>query len=261
MFKWGNANLANATGVVLSQIRLRAASAVNTYKTAQLNADWAVAEGFHLLVGGDIKKYGFTTTYLQRSNGTTSAQDTNVACCTLAGDTLDKFGHVVSIEGQSFFDSDYFAADDYFHFGDPTVRGGAFKLGPEPGLSSNNSVDETDKAAFFQANFTSDLGGATLRGDAGVRYIHTEQTANGYGLFGGVVTPITTFRAYDDWLPSVKPGARAVAEVPDPRGGGAGDGASRSRQPRAGRGGLGVGRQPHRDLGQPQPRSLSRDDD
>jgi TonB-dependent receptor len=203
VFNWGNANLSGPQGWVLSQIRLRAATAVNTYKTAQGNFDWAVNDEFHLLGGVDYKEYQFSTTYLQRSIGTTAAQDTNVGCCTLPGDTLDKFGHLVTIEGQQFFDSDYFAANKYFDLTSPTARGGAFKLGPEPGLANNNSVGEKDTAAYFQVNFNHSFGGITLRGDAGFRYVHTQQDAQGFGLLGGTLVPITTSRHYDDYLPAM----------------------------------------------------------
>jgi TonB-dependent receptor len=203
VFNFGTANLANGTGWVLSQLRLRAASAKNTYETGQLNFTWDVTEGFSIQGGAQYKGYGFKSTDLRRSNGTTAAQDTNLACCTLPGDlNLNQIGQIVTIEGQTFFDSDYEKAANYFGLESPTARGGTFKLGIEPGLAGNVGVDEHDKSGYLQFNFNRDLGIFTLRGNAGVRYVQTYQRAQGYSFVGTAATPIVATRTYEDWLPS-----------------------------------------------------------
>ncbi|CAN5513915.1 TonB-dependent receptor [soil metagenome] len=209
VFNFGNAALTSTSAWVLSQIRLRSATAKNTYDTGQLNLKWNVTDGFELLAGAAYKKYGFTTTFLQRSNGTTSSQDTNVSCCNTAADPISNFSQIVNLGGTSVLIPDYFKAETYFNLTDPTVRGAAFKLGPEPGLGSNNSVQERDKSAYFQANFNRPLGEMTLRGNFGVRYVQTHQVANGYAFVGGAATPLSVARTYDDWLPA----ANVVLEV------------------------------------------------
>ena len=203
-FNWGTTNLTSGTGWVLSQLRLRSASAKNTYETGQLNFTWDVTDGFSIQGGASYKGYGFKATDLRRSNGTTAAQDTNLACCTLPGDLdLNQFGQIVSIEGQSFFDSDYKKAAAFFGLEDPTARGGTFKLGIEPGLAGNVGVQEHDKSGYLQFNFNRDMGLFTLRGNAGVRYVQTFQRSNGYSYVGGAAVPIIASRSYDDWLPSM----------------------------------------------------------
>ena len=203
VFNFGTANLASSTGWVLSQLRLRAASAKNTYDTGQANVSWKVVDGFSIDAGAVYKSYGFTGRDLRRSNGTTASQDTNLTCCNQAADTLDKFGHIVTIEGQSFFAPDYFAARDYFGLESPTARNGAFRLGIEPGLAGNVSVRERDKGGFLQFNFDRALGDMTLRGNAGVRYVQTFQRSQGYSFVSGGAKALTVSRTYDDWLPSV----------------------------------------------------------
>jgi len=204
VFNFGNANLANGTGWVLSQLRLRAASAKNTYETGQFNFTWDVTDGFSVEGGASYKGYGFTSTDLRRSNGTTAAQDTNLACCTLPGDLdLNQFGQIVTIEGQSFFDSDYKKAAAFFGLESPTARGGTFKLGIEPGLAGNVGVQEHDKSGYLQFNFNRDFGLFTLRGNGGVRYVQTFQRSNGYSYVAGAAVPIIATRTYDDWLPSM----------------------------------------------------------
>jgi iron complex outermembrane receptor protein len=205
VFNFGSARLTDPSAWVLSQIRLRAATADNTYDTAQLALNWKVVDNFELHGGAEYKKYTFSTTFLQRSNGTTASQDTNVSCCNVAGDTLDKFSQVVTLGPTQVLIPSYFNAQSYFDLTSPTARGGAFKLGPEPGLSSNNGVREVDKSAYLQVNFTLPIGGMTLRGDAGTRYVQTQQTANGYAFVGSpaALTPVVVSRTYGDWLPSM----------------------------------------------------------
>jgi len=204
VFNFGTANLANGTGWVLSQLRLRAASAKNTYETGQFNFTWDVTDGFSVAGGFQYKGYGFKSTDLRRSNGTTAAQDTNLACCTLPGDLdLNQYGQMVTIEGQTFFDADYQKAAKFFGLEDPTARGGTFKLGIEPGLAGNVGVQEHDKSGYLEFNFNRDFGLFTLRGNAGVRYVQTFQRSNGYSYVAGAAVPIVASRSYDDWLPSM----------------------------------------------------------
>ena len=203
VFNFGTANLSNGTGWVLSQLRLRAASAKNTYETGGLSFKWNVADSFTVSGGASYKGYGFKGTDLRRSNGTTAAQDTNLACCTLPADLdLNQYGQIVTIEGQTFFDSSYFKAAKYFGLESPTARGGTFKLGIEPGLAGNVMVDEHDKSGFLQFDFKRDFGVFTLRANGGVRYVQTFQRSQGYSFVGTAAVPLTVSRTYDDWLPS-----------------------------------------------------------
>lgn len=203
VFNFGTANLTSSTGWVLSQLRLRAASAKNTYDTAQANLSWKVAEGFSIDAGASYKRYGFRSTDYRRSNGTTAAQDTNLACCTLPADTLDKFGRITTVLGQSYFGPNYFAARDYFGLESATARGGTFRLGIEPGLSGNVGVKERDKGGYIQASFDKPLGeDMRLRGNFGTRYVQTSQRSQGYSFVSGAAQALTVERTYDDFLPS-----------------------------------------------------------
>ena len=77
-------------------------------------------------------------------------------------------------------------------------------MGIEPSLGNNNEVEEDDLGAYLQGDFNFELGGRTLLGDIGVRYVQTEQTATGSDrdrdrqLAGAA----TVQREYSDTLPS-----------------------------------------------------------
>jgi len=79
----------------------------------------------------------------------------------------------------------------------------SFALGPEPSLGNNRGVTEENTGVYLQVDFNTMLGDMPLRGNAGVRYIQTDQTSVGYQLVTGVPLLTTVERDYDDVLPSV----------------------------------------------------------
>jgi TonB-dependent receptor len=203
VFNFGTANLTSPTSWTLSQLRLRAASAKNTYKMTELNFSWKPAPQLELAFGANYKEYFFATTELRRTNGTTANQET-VIPASIAATSLAGYSHVVSILGQSFLAPIYSQANTLFTLTDPTAYSGAFRLGPEPALGNNSQVDEKDKGAYVQANFNFDLGGGMkLRGNAGARYVATGQIATGYGFVAGAVQKVSVPNEYHDWLPSI----------------------------------------------------------
>jgi TonB-dependent receptor len=78
-----------------------------------------------------------------------------------------------------------------------------FPLGIEPALGNNYSVEEVDTGAFLQADFSTELFGRGLRGNAGLRYVKTEQTASGYTFTAGAPLLSTVEESYTDTLPSL----------------------------------------------------------
>lgn len=203
VFNFGTANLTSPTAWTLSQLRLRAASAKNTYAMGEMNIHWKVTPEIEIVAGGNYKEYRFATTELRRTNGTTANQET-VIPASIAATSLAGYSQVVSIQGQSFLAPIYSAANDLFHLTDPTVFSGAFKLGPEPALGNNSKVLERDTGGFLQANWNFDLGGGMkLRGNGGFRYVETQEKATGYGFIAGAVQQVTVPQTYHDWLPSI----------------------------------------------------------
>jgi TonB-dependent receptor len=201
VFNFGTANLTSSTAWTLSQLRLRAASAKNTYASGAGTMTWKATDNWDIAFGGAYKDYDFTTSELRRSNGTTANQETVIPPA-VAAVPLAQYGHIVTIGGTSYFSPDYRTAEGLFQLTDPTVYNGAFKLGPEPALGNNAKVQEEDLSAFLQTNFHTEIGKVKVRGNAGVRYVHTDETATGFGFVGGALQQIIAGQRYDDWLPS-----------------------------------------------------------
>lgn len=112
------------------------------------------------------------------------------------------------------------APDDFFDLtGDPYtggfVVGRAFVRNPEAiraatglplvppeDLGSRFRVKEKSYAGYAKLNLDTAIGDVGLRGSAGVRVVHTNQTASGLELNGGVSTPVDVRQKYTYWLPS-----------------------------------------------------------
>ena len=201
-FDWGSADIDNPSAWTLAQLRLRGARAINSFSTYQGNLKWEAADGLSFEGGVGYKKYDFTTQELRRSNGTTSNREATIPA-EVAAIPLSQYTQVLNFQGVSFIVPNYDVAEQLLHLRDQSIYSGAFKLGPEPALGSKSRVGETDKSAFVQMDFRTDLGGMTLRGNAGLRYVRTEQAATGFVFTSGAAQEVTVERAYDDWLPAV----------------------------------------------------------
>lgn len=198
-----------------SLIRARRYSVDNQYKTAQLNSTIDVADGFSLRFGGEYKRFHYRTTRMDRLASETSVPDLP-AGTTLAdlSDVITGFGKGMDLRGgtptswvtpnpQKFADLfDIFAGNGTFEYGGINSNGAR---------GGNQRVTETTKSLYGQVNFETHVLPFPIRGDAGVRYIDTEQVAGGYQLAGGAPVLVTTHRDYHRWLPSLN----VTAEVRD----------------------------------------------
>lgn len=77
---------------------------------------------------------------------------------------------------------------------------------------NNRSVVETDNGVFLMADFDTKLHGIPLRGNVGVRHVHTHQAATGYQAAAGG-TAVTVTNTYDDLLPSFNLAASVSKDV------------------------------------------------
>ncbi|MDI1364685.1 MAG: TonB-dependent receptor [bacterium] len=199
---YGSAKLTDPNSWVLTQIRERPQTAVNTYDVAQIDGEWANLGIFKLSGGAAIKKYKFTTTELRRSNGTSTNIEPTVPAA-LVAIPRSQYGKIVTFAGFDTLIPDVQTAADVLGLYDQTANGGAFHLGKEPALGNNRGVEEKDAGAYVQADFNTEIGGHALRGNFGVRYVKTKQTSEGYTYVSGAPLAISAQREYSDTLPSM----------------------------------------------------------
>lgn len=212
LLTYGNADLTNPSAWRLTQVRMRPQSAVNTYDTVAFDGEWKPNDILTFKAGLSWKQYEFESTELRRSNGASTNQET-VIPAGVAAIATSTYAKTVTLPTEglgvpagsttSWISPNYFSALTLFQLNDPTAFGGAWRMGKEPSLSNNNSVGEKDKGGFVQADWDTELAGMPFRGNIGVRYVKTEQTASGYTFLAGAPVPITVDRKYDDTLPSL----------------------------------------------------------
>ena len=201
-FGWGTAKLTDPSAWTLSQIRERPQTARNTYDTAEANAHWTANSIFKVNAGVDFKKYEFVTTEMRRSNGTTTNLE-GVIPAGVAAVNLADYSHVVNVGGVSFLAPDLDKATSVLSLYDQTAYNGAFALGTQPALGNNRGVQEKDSGGYVQGAFETTLAGMPFRGDFGLRYVKTQQTANGYTYASGQPVALSSEREYSDTLPSM----------------------------------------------------------
>jgi len=113
------------------------------------------------------------------------------------------------------------APEDFFDFADRQYVGGfvvpsgsltadpaairtALKLSANPpeDLTARFGVKERTYAGYLKLNFDTSIAGLGLRGNAGVRFVNTRQTASGVALANGVARDVSATQSYSYWLPS-----------------------------------------------------------
>lgn len=175
-----------------------------------LNALIRIDPALRLRIGGEVRVNNFASRELQRASSISSFTPTIPAGTTLADITT-----LVSGFGKGLRDgvpTRWIKADHAKFtelFGLDSNTGNFAFSGPENGtaLGGNFSVDETVKGAYAQAEFEFSAG-IPIRGNAGLRYVTTDQTSFGYvtlpvAVNGRNYAPVTVERDYDDWLWSV----------------------------------------------------------
>jgi TonB-dependent receptor len=195
-----NWNFANGQ----SEIRLRPNTSDNLYVSRTLDGIWDFNDSVQLKGGLQSRNYKFSTTEFRRTSevlvpnlpaGTSLASLTRLA----------NFGGVLSAPPgtpTSWLIPDVGAFADLFNiYGNQ----GLFVLSPSASgaLGNNRAVTEQTAGGYLQLAWQSELFGLPLRGDAGVRYVETDQDSTGIAVVNGRAVSSTVSRTYDDTLPSL----------------------------------------------------------
>ncbi len=208
LLSYGTANLTNPGSWVLTQIRERPQFANNTYDAASADADYRFNDNLNFQAGLNYKKYEFVSRELRRSNGATTNQETIIPA-SVAAIPLSSYTQVTNFN-TSGLDAPSGNATAWLvpNLSVATSALGlyntaVFPLGPEPALGNNNSVREKDTGGYVEADWKTEVFGLPLRGNVGVRFVKTEQSASGYTFVSGSPVAITVARDYTDTLPAL----------------------------------------------------------
>ncbi len=196
-----------SNGWYLSQIRLRPQTTDNEFTVGEGNLEFKFTDEVKLKGGVQYKKFEFATTERRRSNGTNGNQEAVIPTAVGAAPIANYSRNITLAEGfdvpagttTTFLIPDMNAAARLFDIYNTSV----WRMGPEPSLNNNRSVEEEDVGVFAQLDWSIPLGASTLRGNVGVRYVETDQTSNGYTYIAGAPTFVEANRDYSNTLPSL----------------------------------------------------------
>jgi len=214
--KYGSAadssgNVTSLNNWFISQMRERAEANYNSFRTVSADAEYHPFGWLKLSGGIDYKNFGYRTVSIQRSNGTTSNQDFNIPADIRAAN-LANFSQQVTLRGInipsgsaiSWMIPNIDAFNKQFDIWSPTAENGAFKFGPEPALTSNGSVRESDLGFWVQADWDAHFYGVPFRGNVGGRFVQTDSESLGYSYnaVAKAVVPADVTQAYHNFLPA-----------------------------------------------------------
>ncbi|HEV7288104.1 TonB-dependent receptor [Sphingomonas sp.] len=171
--------------------------------TTEFNATYALFDGLKVRTGVQYRESNYEKyTRSRAGNLTTGALPTGTALNSVMM-LIDGFGSSMPGDvGGSWLAPDYDAIDRLINF--TNDDSGAYALAAIP---ISDQLREAVTGAYGMVEFDTDALPVRLRGNIGVRYVHTRQS--GRGTVAGATSVLT--REYDDWLPS----ATLTADITD----------------------------------------------
>jgi TonB-dependent receptor len=205
--------IANTTS---SEIRIRPQGSDNKIDVAHFELAWdAIPNALTVKGGPDYKKYEFTTFEYRRANLNDTIfsppAGTSVASLTT---TISGFGSSLNLPSSvptSWVIPDLNAIANAYNIycnciqSGPAGGPGDFTLSSITNTNArgnNRAVTEKDTGAFLMGDFSTSLWNLPIRGNFGLRYVKTEQSASGYQATNNG-TLVTIENDYSDTLPSL----------------------------------------------------------
>jgi iron complex outermembrane receptor protein len=213
-FNYGNLNVANPASFTLAEIRLRPQYVDNDFKVGRAQLAFEITEPLSIVVGGDYKKYGYSSEEYRR------ASETDVAGLVAPGQlgplsTLYSFSPDTPLGGTP----GTFVVPNLAAFADTLgiySNTGRFALGGINNASARGNfttVDERDIGGFGQLVFKGEIGGLSVKADAGLRYVETRQRSTGYQNLPVGFALVEVDRTYHNWLPSANLSVNVTDDV------------------------------------------------
>jgi TonB-dependent receptor len=190
-----------------SLLRLRPSKAVNTFKTIRADVDYEILDGFKLRYGADYKEYGFNS-WEQRlysrnlaSTGTTFTAEAGFALP--AGVSVADVSRLITGFGRgldlpagvptSWIAPDLDKLKKVIGYDCNCINAnGDFRLSVLNQLGALRAVTEKDTAFYIQGDFDYDIFNIPVRGNFGVRYVKTDQSAVGHYNAGNTTVTVPT---------------------------------------------------------------------
>ncbi len=205
-------SVTNPANFQLAEIRDRPSEVENKFRTVQLRTEWDISDDFTVKAGGVYRRFDFASIAFTRDTVVCGNGGVDRVLGTLACSPSSAFGPA-AVYG---FPVNSGLADLFTlgKAGQPTGTTTEWLVANLDATTAftklydrvaavdagnNRAVREEVKGGYLQFDAKGELGGLRYALNAGVRYVHTDQTSS--GLNSG--TAVTVKRSYEDWLPSV----------------------------------------------------------
>lgn len=187
-----------------SEVRIRPNSVENTFTTGKVYGEYDLNDNVTLKGGIDYRKFTFSSRGLYRTTETV-VQTLNASELAAVSRVFTGFGENLGLPpgvATSWLapDLDKFIAtyNIYSNTGIYALTG----LNNSSARGQYIDVEEADTGAYVQADFRFEAFGLPWRGDAGLRYVTTDQWSTGYAARATTIQLVEAERTYDMWLPS-----------------------------------------------------------
>ena len=193
---FGNNGISDPAQFQLAEFRDRPTNVTNEYETISGNIQWEAFDGITFEAGGLYRKFTFDTVQFQRDSTYCAA----FACApgqiglpvTAAISEIFNLGNAGQPAGTttSWLIPNLEAAAAAINLYDRAAT---------PNLGADRTVTEEVTGGYLQVDWNTDIVGMKVTGNAGLRYVHTNQLSTGF--VGSTDVGVT--RDYDDWLPAI----------------------------------------------------------
>jgi TonB-dependent receptor len=196
-----------ANGTVLGGFSLQGKPSKNKTDvlTSELNLTWTASEAFKIKAGSQYRRNEFRSTFLRPYTADSLVRalpaGTTLADITTTISGVDKLWGNGAPSSWVAIDPDKWSST----FGFDSIRFCGVECG-----GGDSRVREEVASAYAMAQFDlEDALGFAIRGDVGVRYVHTDMRSSGYINISSPTSPTglagqfkAASKVYDDWLPS-----------------------------------------------------------
>jgi iron complex outermembrane receptor protein len=197
------ANWAMTNGT--SEVRIRPNSVENTFTTGKVFGEYDLNDNITLKAGVDYRKFGFHSEGLYRTTETVvqTLTPTELAAVSRVFSGFGRNADLPAGVATSWLAPDLAKFIATYNIYSNT---GIYALTGVNNSSARGqfiNVEEADTGAYVQADFHFTAMGLPWRGDAGVRYVSTDQWSQGYETTTAGSALVDASRTYDMWLPSM----------------------------------------------------------
>ncbi|RZJ00880.1 MAG: TonB-dependent receptor [Brevundimonas sp.] len=179
---------------------------INTFDTAKFEAAYDVNDNLTLRAGVDVRNFGFEKIQRLRAAAETNIPILTPAQIAQASEVISGFGDGLGLTGNSptsWLVPNIAAYAQLFPIYSNTGLYAVSATAQSEARGGNGEVQEDNTGAFIQADFNFDLMGIPVRGDAGLRYLRTEQSSVGFAAVGTTIEQVSAERTYEKFLPSL----------------------------------------------------------